>query len=77
MTGLRYTISSVFISDNDECKLKTHDCEQLCNNIEGSYQCTCLAGFTLNTDQRNCTGNSFLVLDVKYTSLITNYQHLK
>ena len=33
--------------DIDECKLNTDECDitALCNNTEGSYQCTCNSGY--------------------------------
>ena len=42
--------------DIDECRKNTHDCHPnaTCQNINGSFVCTCLFGF--NGDGRNCTG---------------------
>ncbi|WAR22475.1 FBN1-like protein, partial [Mya arenaria] len=47
--------------DIDECANRsTHDCEQFCNNIDGSYECSCLQGFMQNgrscTDMNECNG---------------------
>lgn len=33
-------------SDIDECKLMS-PCSDVCTNIEGSYQCSCPAGYSL------------------------------
>ena len=44
-------------SDIDECAQDTHNCSKdgaLCNNTEGSFNCTCKRGFT--GDGYNCTG---------------------
>ena len=42
--------------DIDECSSNTHDCHQMavCNNTEGSYDCSCQHGY--NGDGNNCTG---------------------
>ena len=34
-------------SDIDECAIGTHDCtaDQICSNLDGSYDCNCLDGF--------------------------------
>ena len=44
------------VSDIDEClEDDLNLCEQLCENSEGSYECTCDAGFQLDANQLNCT----------------------
>ena len=42
--------------DLNECTNDTHDCHLMavCNNTEGSYNCSCKEGYT--GDGRNCTG---------------------
>ncbi|XP_072172525.1 uncharacterized protein [Diadema setosum] len=41
--------------DVDECRNDTfHDCQHRCDNIQGSYLCSCNSGFTLALDERNC-----------------------
>ncbi|XP_065361428.1 fibrillin-2 isoform X1 [Calliphora vicina] len=39
--------------DIDECSEGTSGCE-MCVNIEGSYECTCPAGFDLADDEKTC-----------------------
>ena len=43
--------------DINECAKGTHNCDAnaVCNNIRGSYNCTCKDGFY--GDGINCTGN--------------------
>lgn len=41
--------------DLDECKEKTHDCEDKCINEVGSYSCGCSYGYELHTDKKSCT----------------------
>ena len=40
--------------DVDECSLNV--CDQQCLNTEGSFSCSCEAGYTLNEDKVSCTG---------------------
>lgn len=33
-------------ADIDECNsTATHDCEQICRNTEGSFECDCMSGY--------------------------------
>ena len=41
--------------DINECE-GINDCQQECVNVEGSYNCSCMEGFNLADDGRNCTG---------------------
>ena len=43
--------------DIDECMNKTHSCDVnvVCNNTEGSYNCTCKPGYS--GDGKKCIGN--------------------
>ena len=41
--------------DINECE-GYNDCHQICTNTEGSYYCSCDAGFELAADNRSCTG---------------------
>ena len=47
-----------YISDINECDLDTDNCEHECENTEGSYTCTCPAGYMLHTDGASCTGQN-------------------
>ena len=45
------------VSDIDECgNQTTHECEHICNNINGSYVCSCEDGYDLNLDGFSCDG---------------------
>ena len=46
------------IVDIDECALETDQCYQNCHNNVGSYTCSCIAGYTLNSDGFSCDGNT-------------------
>ena len=63
MVGAFYLASAVFSdkcshSDVNECDSSNGGCEQICTNSVGSFECSCDAGFTLDSDNRNCTGNT-------------------
>ena len=42
--------------DIDECETGADDCEQICLNLEGSFECSCSDGYELDENGRNCTG---------------------
>lgn len=44
------------VLDKDECKTPSHGCQQKCLNEHGSYSCTCLDGYQLNSDNKTCSG---------------------
>ena len=47
-----------YISDIDECRLGTDDCDDnaKCDNTPGSFECTCNEGYS--GDGKNCDGKS-------------------
>ena len=67
LTGLNVLVSAIIFcycfflvqqmntTDRDECTL-SNPCEQICNNSEGSFFCSCEIGFILSANDRNCTG---------------------
>jgi len=42
-------------ADVDECMEGTDNCEQLCKNTNGSYECSCLPPFSLNPNNASCS----------------------
>jgi len=46
-----------FHSDIDECEEGTDGCDHNCTNTDGSYYCTCMDGYELESDNHTCTGN--------------------
>ena len=43
-------------TDIDECLDNNGGCNQGCTNVNGSYDCSCDAGYFLSDDQRTCVG---------------------
>lgn len=42
--------------DINECSTRVDQCEQLCENTDGSYTCACRTGFRLKSDGLQCEG---------------------
>ena len=42
------------ILDNNECSLGSHNCEQVCDNIDGGFLCSCYDGFNLTENRHSC-----------------------
>ena len=55
-------VSIVFRPDIDECV--SSPCSQKCENVEGSYQCQCYAGFSMNKTTGKCAGLSGRMADL-------------
>jgi len=49
-------LSNLSNLDVDECRTGEHNCQQLCNNLLGTYNCSCNTGFMLDNDSRTCSG---------------------
>lgn len=44
------------LTDIDECQMRVAVCDQLCQDTEGSYICSCHSGFTLSSNGMSCNG---------------------
>ncbi|KAH9487813.1 hypothetical protein Btru_068326 [Bulinus truncatus] len=40
--------------DINECTERTHSCEHVCTNSPGTYNCSCLPGYSLQPDSHSC-----------------------
>ena len=49
-------------SDIDECEQGSAQCDHNCTNTPGSYFCTCMDGYVLESDHHTCTGNDYAKL---------------
>ena len=52
------------ILDIDECTQGTNGCNHNCTNTVGSYYCTCMVGYELESDNHTCTGDVYVRLYV-------------
>ena len=48
-----------FSLDVDECTRGTSGCDHNCTNTNGSYYCTCMDGYVLESDNHTCTGSDY------------------
>ena len=55
-----FTFNCVFYSDIDECVQGLAGCDHNCTNTNGSYYCTCMDGYTLESDNHVCIGNDYV-----------------
>ena len=46
------------VAEIDECSLGIHNCTQVCENMNGSYTCSCLIGYILDPNGYTCNGIS-------------------
>ena len=42
----------------NECAEGTNNCEQLCSDTGTGFTCSCRSGYTLNSDQATCSGET-------------------
>ena len=42
--------------DVNECVEGSHRCSQNCSNTDGSYECSCMDGYQLNSNGYSCNG---------------------
>jgi len=48
----------VCMLDIDECEFENGGCSQLCENIVGSFVCSCHSGFQIGNDAVSCFSQS-------------------
>ena len=46
----------LIVLDLDECRTRTHECQQHCLNRYGSYSCMCMRGYQLSSHGKTCSG---------------------
>ena len=59
--------------DINECNSNNAGCDHTCENTDGTYVCSCKAGYELNNDQHSCEGKEhsyklkfMLIIHLKY-----------
>lgn len=43
-------------TDFDECSVNNGGCQDICTNTDGSYYCSCQAGYIFGPDNKTCVG---------------------
>ena len=59
-------LCSIFHSDIDECIHGLDGCNHNCTNTVGSYFCTCMDGYELESNNHTCTGDGWISLNCKF-----------
>ena len=49
-------LSSCMLLDINECQTNNGGCQHNCSNSVGSFQCSCLSGYALDSDDLRCSG---------------------
>ena len=57
-------------SDIDECIEELDGCDQICTNTDGSYYCTCMDGYELESDNQTCTGDDYYTNYIYYIKYV-------
>ena len=65
----RIICTTCFFQDIDECE-GSHECNQVCTNTIGSYNCSCEENFVLSSDSRTCLPSC----TATYTTLSGSFQ---
>ena len=47
---------NIILLDINECDEGSHNCEHICTNTAGSFECSCNSGYRLDGNGRNCSG---------------------
>ena len=42
----------------DECSIENGGCEHICVNKPGAYECICNPGYSVQSDNKSCSGNA-------------------
>lgn len=69
------------IADVDECAQRISNCEQVCTNSDGAFNCSCLSGFVLHANGHSCSGEALcfialLLQCVFHKMMIVNFKML-
>ena len=54
--SMTLSIYICYNTDIDECSTKNGNCDQVCTNTVGLFNCSCNDGYSLNTDGETCDG---------------------
>ena len=51
-----FNIIAFSFPDIDECNIHNGGCNHICQNVPGSFECSCYIGYSLDTDGQTCIG---------------------
>ena len=54
--NLVYLLRVFILADMNECSVNNGGCEHDCDDLDGSYRCSCRTGFLLGNDAHSCYG---------------------
>lgn len=54
-------VTTLYLSDADECKINNGGCQHFCTDTPGSYTCSCKPGYKLMSNGRSCQGQERVV----------------
>lgn len=54
LSAFTFYFKNLNLSDIDECLMTVNNCEQICDNKPGTYNCQCYPGFILADNRKNC-----------------------
>lgn len=74
LTSIFSSCNLIFSSDVDECQ-PLAGCAQRCHNTDGSYTCSCNDGYTLNSDERNCDGMCYIIVQQSMEEVECHLNH--
>ena len=53
----------------NECQIDNGNCEHMCTNSDGSFQCLCSRGYSLAPDNLKCDGKNNLCIKIFFQVL--------
>ena len=57
-----FIVFRALISEYDECtNAQEHGCEHDCINTLGGYECQCMIGYELHSDEKRCERKNYFV----------------
>ena len=62
MIKLKFCVNH-FPLDVNECSVRNGDCDHICKNKQGSFECRCKVGYKLHSDKKTCSGKSYFDID--------------
>ena len=52
---------NLYFVDIQECRDGLHNCDHICIELDGDFECACHNGFTLESDNATCSGLHIII----------------